>query len=193
MQAIDTVPFLTLNEFLTLPETKPAQEYHNGEISQKPMPQGKHSKLQTTLVSRINQLAEPSQLAYGFTELRCTFAGRSIVPDISVFQWQHIPLNKNGEILDKIEIPPDWIIEILSPEQSSLKIIEKISFTIKNGCQLGWLIAPSEKVVMIFENQQLPETKSGQDILPVLKELKEWHISPEEIFRWLSFHKKQTP
>ena len=37
---------LTLEEFLTLPETKPASEYIAGQVIQKPMPQGKHSKLQ---------------------------------------------------------------------------------------------------------------------------------------------------
>lgn len=34
---------LTLEEFLKLPETKPASEYVNGKIIQKPMPQGEHS------------------------------------------------------------------------------------------------------------------------------------------------------
>ena len=35
----------TLEEFLQLPETKPASEYIDGKIYQKPMPQGKHSTL----------------------------------------------------------------------------------------------------------------------------------------------------
>ena len=45
---------LTLEEFLELPETKPASEYINGRIYQKPMPQGKHSTLQNRLVTEIN-------------------------------------------------------------------------------------------------------------------------------------------
>ncbi len=31
---------ITLEEFLALPETKPAREYIDGKILQKPMPQG---------------------------------------------------------------------------------------------------------------------------------------------------------
>ncbi len=42
---------LTLEEFLALPETKPASEYFDGRISQKPMPQGKHSTVQRDLTS----------------------------------------------------------------------------------------------------------------------------------------------
>jgi Uma2 family endonuclease len=136
-----TIPeTLSLETFLALPETKPAQEYFNGHIYQKLMPQGKHSKLQITLASQINQQAESKRIAYAFTELRCTFAGRSLVPDITVFEWDHIPLDENGEILNKITIAPDWIIEILSTEQSSLQLVEKISFALKNGTKLGWLI-----------------------------------------------------
>jgi Uma2 family endonuclease len=33
---------ITLEEFLKLPETEPASEYIDGEIVQKPMPQGEH-------------------------------------------------------------------------------------------------------------------------------------------------------
>jgi len=36
---------LTLAEFLQLLETKPASEYIDGQIIQKPMPQGKHSAI----------------------------------------------------------------------------------------------------------------------------------------------------
>jgi Uma2 family endonuclease len=37
---------VSLAEFLQLPETKPASEYINGKIIQKPIPQGHHSVIQ---------------------------------------------------------------------------------------------------------------------------------------------------
>ena len=61
---------LTLEEFLKLPETQPASEYIDGEIIQKPMPKGKHSRLQLKLCDRINEVAEGSQIASAFPELR---------------------------------------------------------------------------------------------------------------------------
>jgi Uma2 family endonuclease len=45
---------LSLDKFLNLPETKPASEYIDGRIYQKPMPQGKHSRIQTRLSTNIN-------------------------------------------------------------------------------------------------------------------------------------------
>jgi len=84
---------LTKEEFLKLPETKPAREYINGDVVQKPMPKGKHSRLQLRLCNSINQIAEPPpQIAYAFPELRCSFGMGSIVHDIAVFLWSRHPL-----------------------------------------------------------------------------------------------------
>ena len=79
---------LTLKEFMKLPETKPASEYIEGEIIQKPLPKTKHSLLQLRTCNEINQVTQTPKIAYAFPELRCTFGGRSIVPDIAVLLWK---------------------------------------------------------------------------------------------------------
>jgi Uma2 family endonuclease len=65
MVQVPTKP-LTLAEFWQLPETEPASEYINGQVIQKPMPQGKHSKLQGRLVAVINDIAEKPVLRWAF-------------------------------------------------------------------------------------------------------------------------------
>jgi Uma2 family endonuclease len=87
---------LTLEEFLSLPDTKPAGEYQNGRITQKVSPQGKHSLLQAKWVVELNRLALPPPLGMAFPELRCTFAGRSIVPDVAFFAWDRVPWDPSG-------------------------------------------------------------------------------------------------
>jgi Uma2 family endonuclease len=107
----------TIDEFLALPETKPASEFIHGQITQKPMPQGEHSLLQGTLCETISQIAKPQQIALAFPELRCVFGGLAIVPDIAVFRWERIPRLPSGRIANRFETYPDWAIEILSPDQ----------------------------------------------------------------------------
>ncbi|MBA3923460.1 MAG: Uma2 family endonuclease, partial [Nostocaceae cyanobacterium] len=85
-----SVSTLSLEEFLELPATKPYCEYIDGQIFQKPMSQGKHSIIQTELSSNINQVSKSEKSALALTELRCTFGGRSLVPDIAVFEWSRI-------------------------------------------------------------------------------------------------------
>ncbi len=183
--AIEAKKRLTLEEFLALPETKPYGEYFDGDIEEKPMPQGEHSLIQTRLVIAINEVALPKKLVYALTELRCTFNGRSIVPDLAVFSYERIPRTETGKIVNKFETYPDWIIEILSPEQSANKVIKKIVFCINSGAKLGWLIDPEDESVMIFEPEKFPEIKSEHDILPVLPILEHWQLSGAEMFNWL--------
>ena len=186
MTLVRSQPIPTLEEFLKLPETKPAREYIDGKIYQKPMPQGKHSRLQSKLVSAINQAGESQKLALALTELRCTFAGRSIVPNIAVFEWQNIPLDENGQIANRFTIAPDWIIEILSLQQSANQVMRKIIFALNNGTKLGYFIDPDDESVTVFKPNQLPDIKEKQDILPVLEVL-QWQLKAEDVFSWLKF------
>jgi Uma2 family endonuclease len=128
---------LTLVKFLQLPETKPASEYIDGKIIQKPMPQGKHSTIQTEESAAINVILKPKRIARAFTELRCTFGERSIIPDISVFTWERIPRDENGDVANLFKSPPNWTIEILSPEQSQTRVTKNILYCLEYKTQMG--------------------------------------------------------
>lgn len=187
MIAISPVkPQLTLENFLTLPETKPYSEYIDGKVEQKPTPQGEHSVIQTFLSGRINEVGKSSKIALALTELRCNINGRSYVPDISVFTWERIPKTATGRIANRIDTYPDWMIEILSPERSANKVIKKIMVCLQAGTQLAWLIDPDDESVLVFRPQQFPEIKSEGDKLPVLEPLSMVELSSTGLFSWLS-------
>jgi Uma2 family endonuclease len=165
-------PEITLEEFLQLPETKPASEYIEGQIIQKVMPQGKHSAIQTELAASINVALRAKQIARAFSELRCTFGDRSIVPDISVFAWDRIVRDDDGAIANSFHIAPDWTIEILSPDQSQTKVTKNILHCLKYGTQMGWLIDPSEQTVLVYASkyeskQEIQVFDLSDTILPV--------------------------
>jgi Uma2 family endonuclease len=181
-----TITPTTLEEFLALPETKPAQEFIFGAISQKPMPKLPHSTLQVQIASLINRMAQPQKLAYAFPELRCSFAGMSIVPDIVILRWQKIPFQPDGSVADEFNAVPDWLIEIVSPGQSPLAVMNKLGIAITNGVELGWLIIPHRRSILVYTGDDIPEMKQGGDTLPVLAVIPEWRITVEEIFQLLS-------
>jgi Uma2 family endonuclease len=159
---------LTLAEFLKLPETKPALEYLDGRIVQKSMPRGKHSLLQGELVPAINNVVKPSRIARAFPELRCTFGGRSIVPDIAVFLQERIPRDESGEVANVFSLAPDWTIEILSPDQNPTRVMKNILHCLKYGAVMGWLIDPEEKTVFVYHREQETEVFDEPDsLLPV--------------------------
>jgi Uma2 family endonuclease len=177
---------LTLDKFLKLPETKPASEFIDGKIIQKPMPQGSHSIIQGEAITTINAALKPSRIAWAFPELRCTFGDRSIVPDIAVFIWDRIPTREDGDIANTFEAAPDWSIEILSSGQSVTRVTRNLLHCLDYGCQLGWLIDPAERLVIAYPpNQQPSYYEAPQDGLPVPAFASGLQLTIEVLFGWL--------
>ena len=178
----------SLQEFLQQPETKPASEYIDGEILQKPKPKGRHSRLQGKLCAIINQVAEDAKVAYAFPELRCSFGQRSIVPDVSVFRWERIPFTAEGNVPDHFNLSPDWTIEILSPEQRTNRVLGNILYCLEHGSDLGWLIDPDDISILVLQQQQQPALYQGNQVLPVLQDL-ELTLSVNQVFGWLNMNR----
>lgn len=174
---------LTLKEFLMSPniEESPAWEYVDGVAVQKPMPKTRHSLLQKRLLAAIDRHSE----AYtALPELRCTFGGRSIVPDVAVIDWNRIPVNADGEPEDNFVEAPDWAIEILSPDQKATRVIDNLLHCLSHNCQLGWLIDPDDYSVLVLTPQQLPKIYRRNGQLPVLQGV-DWSVAAEDVFGWL--------
>ena len=180
-----TTKLASLESFLGLPETKPVSEFINGKTTQKPMPQGKHSRLQVKLSTSINQVVEIPKIAYAFSELRCTFGGASIVPDISVFRWDRIPRDNSGQVANRFQIYPDWAIEILSPDQRQNKVLANLLHCIENGTELGWLLNPEDENILVVSDRSIQIFK-GADNLPVLDGIN-LELTAEQVFGWLKF------
>ncbi|HZG38346.1 MAG TPA: Uma2 family endonuclease [Nodosilinea sp.] len=177
---------ITLEEFLELPETKPASEFVDGQILQKPMPQGKHSVIQGEFVPFINTGLKPKRIARAFPELRCTFGGRSVVPDVAVMAWNRIPRDGNGEVANTFAIAPDWAIEILSPDQSQTRVTKNILHCLRHGAQMSWLIDPDEQTVFVYRPKQETEVfDQPEDALPMPPFATDLSLTIAALFGWL--------
>jgi Uma2 family endonuclease len=176
---------LTIEEFLSLPETEPASEYIDEQIIQKPMPQGEHSAIQTELASAINAVLKPQRTARAFSELRCTFGERSTVPDISVFTWERIPRQETGGVANVFLIAPDWTIEILSPDQSQTKVTKNILHCLRYKTQMGWLIDPEEQSVFVYLSDRPTEVFDTPTQLPVPEFARDFRLTVGDLFGWL--------
>jgi Uma2 family endonuclease len=176
-----TQPSLTLEAFLAMPETKPASEFVDGAIVQKPMPKGKHSIVQRELTFTLDRPLSAQNLAQAFPELRCSFGGRSVVPDVSVFTIERIPRDPDGTIA-----APDWTIEILSPDQSQTKVLKNIVHCLKHGTAMGWLIDPDDRTVFAYyPNGTMVIFDAPAAQLPVPEFAQSLALTVGEVFGWL--------
>ena len=168
---MNSVITTTLAEFLSQPniEASPAWELINGGTIQKPMPSLFHSRLQRNLVNYINLHTERFEAVQ---ELRCIVPPFSPVPDISVVVRDRLP-EEDGPLNGA----PDWLIEILAPDQSTLNLQNKILHCLSNGTQLAWLIDITRQQIWVWQGDDLPSIYSGSDILPTLGELPELTVN----------------
>lgn len=154
-----------LQAFLNQPniEASPAWEFINGQAQQKPMPTLFHSRLQRNLVNTINSQTAACE---AIQELRCIVPPLSPVPDIAVVQVERLS-DEDGPL----QGPPDWLIEIRSPDQSTLDLQNKILHCLGQGTQLAWLIDIQRRQVWVWQEQELPMVYSENDKLPTLSNI----------------------
>ena len=181
-----SLKMLTLTQFLELPETKPAREYINGQIVTKAMSKGKHSIIQGTLVTAINNAIKLQKIGLALPELRCTFGNRSIVPDVVVFSWARIPVDGKGDIANVFDSYPNWTIEILSPGQNQTLVTGNILHCLNHGSSMGWLIDPDSRSVLVYPlNKQPKLLQLESDTLPVPNTFNNFQLTIGELFSWL--------
>ena len=168
MKSVTTTP---LAEFLRNPniEASPAWEFTNGGAVQKPMPTLFHSRLPRHLVNYINNYIQQFEAVQ---ELRCIVPPFSPVPDIAVVKCDRLP-----DEYGPLEGGPDWLIEIRSPDQSTLNLQSKILHCLSNGTQLAWLIDMNRQQIWVWQGDDLPRICSREDTLPNLGETPELTVN----------------
>jgi Uma2 family endonuclease len=144
-------------------EGSPAWEFIQGEALQKPMPTLFHSRLQRNLVNLINQQTRDYE---AIQELRCIVPPLSPVPDIAVVSSERLT-EEDGPFLGA----PDWLIEILSPDQNILNLQTKILHCLTQGTQIAWLIDIYRQQIWVWNQESLPLIYQGSDNPPTLDDL----------------------
>jgi Uma2 family endonuclease len=173
---------LSLRQFLRLPEQEPPLEYLNGMVTQKVSPQGKHSRLQPKFAELINRFGEPSKLAVAFTELRATFGGGSLVPDIAVYRWDRVPLDPDGTVANLFREPPDITVEIVSPGQSVRELAEKCQWFVGHGVSIALVVHPHRGWVRLFRPYAPPQVLRGEDRIDLDEVLPGFELTVEGLF-----------
>ncbi|MBI2912225.1 MAG: Uma2 family endonuclease [Chloroflexi bacterium] len=172
----------TLEEFLKLPEEKPALEFEEGRVVQKVSPKGQHSWVQYALAERLNLFAASGKLARAFPELRATFGGRSYAPDVSVYLWDRIPMDAAGRLANDFFDPPDIAVEIVSPGQSVNAQVRRCLWYVANGVAVALLVDPADESVLLFRPDQPPRPLHGPEAIDLGDLLPGFQLSVQALF-----------
>lgn len=176
---------LTLEEFLALPERKPALEYDDGVVTQKVSPKLHHSALQGQLVLLLDRLLRPRKLGRAFPELRTTFAGNSLVPDVAAYVQERIPQDADGMLVLDAHVPPDVAWEILSPGQRVANLIARCLWYVANGVRIAILVDPRNRVVRVVTPGGDVQTLGDDDQIDLTAVFPGCSISVRQLFEAL--------
>ena len=173
MSTITQKKLLTAEEFFLLPEPEDGsqQELVRGEIITMPPPGGMHGVSCNKAGRRIGNFVEDNDRGTvtsndtGFITERGPDSVRG--PDIAYWSKERLTEVPVGYI----EIPPDMLVEVLSPSNTSKQIRTKIKEYFEKGVRLVWVIAPEDRTLTIYrmpdEGRLLHETATvtGEEVL----------------------------
>ncbi|MEB3177899.1 MAG: Uma2 family endonuclease, partial [Nostocaceae cyanobacterium] len=85
------------------------------------------------------------------------------IPDLLYISYNLLPSDR---IIDEAcPLPPELVIEIISPDQSFGELSEKATDYLNAGVLRVWLVDSRAKTVTIFYPDAPPQTKRGEDTL----------------------------
>jgi Uma2 family endonuclease len=163
---------LTLDQFLDLPEAKPALEYDppcdgcGATVRQKSLPTEGHSALQTAFIYLLRPLHERGLRVR--TELS-TVKGSVKVPDVSLYPLAE--LSHSALLRGRYPTtPPQLAIEIRSPDETLREQVDKCRFYVDEwNCPLALLVDP---------NWSVPEVRAFRPHLPPTRYREDERIEP---------------
>ena len=180
---ITTKP-LTLEEFLSMPEGYGDITYElvDGVAIPKMAPKRFYSRLTGTIFTLLNNWSKDQGEVGIEWAIVLKKDGRDWVPvpDLLYLSYQRLPRDRFED--EACPIPPDLVIEIISPSQSFSELSKKANDYLKAGVLRVWVVDPKTKTITVFTPNSLPETKRRKDrlsdsILPGLQ------LTVEQVFQ----------
>ena len=147
------------------------QELVRGEIVTMPRPKPRHGFVQANIGALLIHHTKPNRLGRVFLESGVILEREPDTvrgPDVCFYSIARLPDVPD----DFFEIPPDIVVEVLSPNDRRRAIQEKINEYIAAGTNLVWVVDPVARTVMVYAGStrgiELSEndTMTGGDVLP---------------------------
>jgi len=89
--------------------------------------------------------------------------GSILSPDASYLAEERLKKLPKGALRGFPGICPDFVVELLSESDTLRDLQTKMESWMANGAQLGWLIDPYNRQVVIYRPGKLPESAKGKE------------------------------
>ncbi|MDF2388835.1 Uma2 family endonuclease [Nostoc ellipsosporum NOK] len=172
---------LTLHEFLNLPpgEGDITYELVDGQAIPKISPNFFHSKLTRALLNLIQLLCDGKGEVCPKLAIALTRRGQNWVPTPDLLYISHERLPSDWEEEGACSIPPDLVIEIISPGQTFGQMAAKAKDYLDAKVLRVWVVDSKARSITVFYPDAAPQTYMEDDIIT------------DSLFEWLEFTVEQ--
>jgi Uma2 family endonuclease len=158
---------LTLQEFLNLPpgEGDITYELVNGQAIAKVSRRFFHSKLTRVLLYLIDKWCEGRGEIYPALAVLLTRRGKDWVPtpDLLYISNENLPADWDEDVA--CSVPPDLVIEIISPGQTFGQMAAKAKDYLDAKVQRVWVVDSKARSITVFYPDTAPVTYMGDELL----------------------------
>ena len=158
---------LTLQEFLNLPpgEGDITYELVDGQAIPKIQAKFFHAKLTRVLLNLIEQSCEGKGEVCPEWAVALTRRGRDWmpIPDILYISYKRLPANWDEN--EACPVPPDLVIEIISPGQTFGQMAAKAKDYLDAKVLRVWVLDSKARSITVFYPDAAPQTYMGEELL----------------------------
>lgn len=165
---------LTADELWRMPEPDDGTRYEllRGELIVMSPAGGRHGQVCLAIGSLLRAFVEANKLGTVTSNDTGVTLQRDpdtvLGPDMAYWRRQRLPEMPEGYV----EVPPDLVVEVVSPSDAHGKVHEKVLEYLDHGVGLVWVVDPRTRTVTVYRSRQEVrilrdrETLSGEQVLP---------------------------
>ncbi|MBD2197490.1 MULTISPECIES: Uma2 family endonuclease [Calothrix] len=175
---------LTLQEFLNLPpgEGDITYELVDGQAIPKMSPKFFHSKLTHAFLNLIEQSCQGKGIVCPEWAIVLTRRGKDWLPtpDILYISNERLPADWNED--EACPVPPDLVIEIISPGQTFGQMTAKAKDYLDAQVLRVWVVDSKARSITVFYPDAPPKTFMGDELLTDSL-FEAWEFTVEQLFQ----------
>ena len=174
---------VTADDLLRLSKDEFYGELIRGELCEEMPPGFRHEKIVAELIAMLLMFVRTERLGSvvggsGVWTERDPDTVRA--PDVQFYSAQRLPLD--DQTTGYIEIAPDLVVEVRSPNDSLAKLRDKANMWIDVGVRIVWVVIPEQRIIETYRPEHEPMALSGDDQLDGLDVLPGFSCSLDSIF-----------
>jgi Uma2 family endonuclease len=153
---------MTIEEFAALPDDDHRYEYIQGEAKAMSPAGGRHGGIATRLVILLGKTLEETDHIFDSSTGYRLPNGDVLSPDVSVILAGRLP--DEVEPIGFIEIAPDLAVEIISPSDRYVDVLEKVQIYLTWGVSAVWVVEPEQRQIMVHTAEQIVRVHGDDEI-----------------------------